>query len=119
MYLDGFDAFAAASDSDSDFSGITNAEDRSQFGIVSTSILNSQIFISLPDFSGSGLVAGSVTIIDIYRGFPFSLDSGETSGLLTLTYEVTDSIPEPATLTLFGLGLLGLGVARRRKKRAA
>jgi len=29
------------------------------------------------------------------------------------------SAPEPATLTLFGLGLLGLGVARRRKKLAA
>jgi len=33
---------------------------------------------------------------------------------------ITDQeVPEPATLTLFGLGLLGLGVARRRKKLAA
>jgi len=29
------------------------------------------------------------------------------------------TIPEPGTVTLFGLGLLGLGAARRRKKRAA
>jgi hypothetical protein len=29
------------------------------------------------------------------------------------------AMPEPATLTLFGLGLLGFGAARRRKKRAA
>ncbi|MCL2711569.1 MAG: PEP-CTERM sorting domain-containing protein, partial [Planctomycetaceae bacterium] len=34
-------------------------------------------------------------------------------GMLTLTY--TSDVPEPATLAIIGLGLAGLGWARRRK----
>ena len=42
---------------------------------------------------------------------------GGSFGLDNLTIGATQ-VPEPTTLTLFGLGLAGLGFARRRKKRA-
>ncbi len=48
----------------------------------------------------------------------FSADfTGEAKGNIgTGSIPPTDTIPEPATLVLFGVGLAGLGFARRRKK---
>ena len=52
-----------------------------------------------------------VTISSTYGDF---LVKGST---LTATGDRASSVPEPATLTLMGLGLLGVGAAGRRKKR--
>jgi len=57
--------------------------------------------------------------LDGYVGFRGgALDS---SGTLTVNYIYTEhpvtSLPEPATLPLFGAGLLGLGLIRRRRRR--
>lgn len=37
-------------------------------------------------------------------------------GLADLTFTLSDAVPEPAVLGLFGLGLMGIGVARRSRK---
>jgi len=63
------------------------------------------------DFSsGSGVYSNTVTRYQLFTTLANSFDLDRTS------IHFTTSVPEPATLALFGLGLAGLGFARRKKE---
>ena len=51
-------------------------------------------------------------------GLAASSDTSDSSTFVWAVWSSPVSVPEPGTLTLFGIGLLGMGLARRRKQQA-
>ena len=80
----------------------------------------------------NGVLTGSFNLITAPNTMPFfgfedlagidrivflpELTSRFVSQIDNLRFEGRVSVPEPGTLALFGIGLLGMGAARRRKK---
>lgn len=68
-------------------------------------------------FGSANYLGGSmgVTGLSIVDGNLWVNFAGQGSGIAEFSFD-TAAVPVPATLALFGLGLAGLGFARRRKQ---
>jgi hypothetical protein len=63
-------------------------------------------------FTTSFIASGSSTTLDFLNGDPANDNSNGLDNVVLIGGETP--VPEPGTISLLGLGILGLGVVRRR-----
>jgi hypothetical protein len=79
-----------------------------QVGQVSTALNRNDVLDQTVSYSGAGFDNATFLYAD---SAGTAIDSAEVVDDIAITEE----IPEPATLALFGIGLMGLGALRRRR----
>ena len=81
---------------------------------ASNNVLSTFVGNSSNGNNGSGVIYGTNTINATGIKYLALHDDGGSVGISNLTYD-RNPVPEPATMLLLGIGLLGAGIIRRKK----